>query len=188
MNWKKDEEGALVLDENGDPIALSDKGEVIPLDKVVALGKHQRVEAERDELKARVEQMTADLEELKGKAGDNDALKEQIEKLSADAEAAKSEFEVKLSAAERDHAIEAALLGAGCIDTKSARAHIDADGVKLIDGKLDGLDLEAFRTDRPYLFEADTKVKSAAPSSGAPTEPDIDPALAAAFGLPEDKE
>lgn len=188
MKFKKDEEGKLVLDEDGDPIAVSEKGEVIPLDNVVSLGKHQRVETERDTLKEQVEKMTADLEAIKANAGDTDALKKQIDELTEQAANAKTEFETKLTATERDHAIETALLGAGCVDTKAARAHIDFDAVKLADGKLSGLDLESFKTDRPYLFGSETLLKSAASTSGTPSEPDVDPSLEKAFGLPQTKE
>lgn len=185
MNWKKDEDGALVLDENGDPIALSESGEVIPLDKVVSLGKHARVESERDELKAQVDKLAADIEALNASAGDAEKLKAEVERITAESETAKTEWEGKLASREKEFAIESELLRAGCRDTKAARAHIDADALELKDGNLSGLDLESFKKDRAYLFDKPKKVDTGLPPSGTESPDD---GLRSAMGLPADKE
>ena len=103
MNWKKDEDGKLVVDEGGDPMALSESGEVIPLDKVVSLGKHARVESERDELKAQVDKLTGDIEALNASAGDAEKLKAEVERITAESESAKTEWEGKLASREKNH-------------------------------------------------------------------------------------
>lgn len=167
MKFKKDDEGKLVLDDNGDPIAVSESGEVIPLDKVVSLGKHQRIEGERDELKAKVAELEGQIAELAKGAGDAEALKAKVEELTAKVEADKTEYDARMAVRDKEYALDTALLKAGCRDTKAARAHVDIESAKVEDGKLVGLDLEAFKKDKPYLFGQVETHSSAAASSGA---------------------
>lgn len=184
MKWKKDEEGALVLDGDGNPIAVSESGEVIPLDKVVALGKHQRVESERDEYKAQADKLAAQIAELEKNAGDKEALAAQLAEMKAEAEKAAADFDARMAVRDREHALDTALLGAGvpAPRLKAAKALIDPEALTLTDGKLAGLDLDAFKADAAYLFETAAPVASAAASRGAAGDAD-DAKMRAVMGL-----
>lgn len=167
MRFKKDDEGKLVLDDGGDPIAIDSAGEVIPLDKVVSLGKHQRIEGERDEYKTRVETLEAQISELQKVSGDKDELEKKLTEMAADAEKTRTDLESRMAAKDKEYAVEAALLKAGCRDTTAARAHVDMDAIKIEDASLKGLDIEAFKKDRPYLFGPSDTVDTAPPLRGA---------------------
>lgn len=167
MKFKKDDEGTLVLDDAGDPIAVTETGEVIPLDKVVSLGKHQRIEGERDELKAKVAELEGQIAELGKGSADAEALKAKVDELTAKVETDKTEFEARMAVRDKEYALDTALLAAGCRDTKAARAHVDMDGLKVEGGRLAGFDPESFKKDRPYLFGPAETQSSAAPSGGA---------------------
>jgi len=168
MKFKKDDEGRLVLDEHGDPIAISEQGEVIPLDKVVSLGKHARVETERDEFKAEVGRLRDQIAELSKVTGDKDALEKRLAEITAGAEKTKADLESLLAARDKEYALDTALLGAGVPSDrlKAARALIDTEKLAVADGGLTGFDAESFKKDAPYLFAPAPKVDSAAASRG----------------------
>jgi hypothetical protein len=167
VKFKKDDEGKLVLDDAGDPIAISESGEVIPLDKVVSVGKYSRVEAERDELKTKVGELEGQIAELGKGAGDAEALKAKVDELTARVEADKTEFDARMAVRDKEYALDTALLAAGCRDTKAARAHVDMEALKVEGGKLAGFDPESFKKDRPYLFGETETVSTGLPSNGA---------------------
>lgn len=166
MKFKKDDEGKLVLDDSGDPIAVDDAGEAIDLSKVVAIGKYQRTESERDTYQEQNATLQADIAKLQESAGSAEELKAKVDELTAKAAAEATEFETKLAAAEREHAIETALLAAGCRDTKAARTHIAAEAVTVADGKISGLDLDALQKERPYLFTPSATASTGAKPNG----------------------
>ncbi len=168
LKFKKDAEGKLVLDDDGNPIAIDGQGEVIPLDKVVSLGKHQRIETERDEYKDQLATLKGEVESLKTSAGNAEELKTKIEELTTKSATAETEFEKKIAARDKEYVLDTALLGAGvpAARIKAAKALIDSEKVAVVNGKLDGLDLDAFKKDNDYLFGETTTVSSAAASSG----------------------
>ena len=195
MKFKKDEEGKLVLDDNGDPIAVTESGEVIPLDKVVSLGKHTRVEAERDEYKGEVEKLRGQIDELSKQGGDAEELKAQIEELKTKSDAAKTESEQRIADKDAEiaelakgHAIDTALLGAGVPEArlKAAKALLDIDKVELSNDQLTGLDVETFKKDNAYLFDT-TTTSSAAASRGAAGASKGEAVLRESMGLPPEK-
>lgn len=155
MRFKKDDEGGLVLDESGDPIAVSDKGDVIDLSKVVSLSKHERIATERDEYKGQLEGLQARIEELSAKAEGNDALQSQIAEIKAKAETDRAELEGRLSSAATEYALDTALLGAGveADRLKAARAYVERDKLTIDEsGRLSGLDIDALKADHAFLF------------------------------------
>jgi seryl-tRNA synthetase len=190
MKFKKDAEGKLVLDDDGNPIAVDGDGNVIPLDKVVALGKHQRIESERDEYKTEAETLRAQIAELQKAGGDKEELEKKLAEITAGSETAKADFEARMAARDKEYAMDTALLGAGVPvgRLKAAKALIDTEGIAVVNGKLDGLDLDAFKKDNDYLFEASTTVDTGAANRGA-TGVDKDEAqMRSIMGLPEKKE
>jgi hypothetical protein len=177
MKFKKDDEGKLVLDDAGDPIAIAENGDVIPLDKVVSLGKHARVEEERDAFKEKAAKLEGQIAELSKLPGQTEELKKKLDEMTEAAAKERTEFEGRMSARDKEFALETALLKAGCLDTKAARAHVDMDKLSIgEDGKLAGFDAESFAKDKSYLFEPPRKVDSAGPSRSASgySQEDID--------------
>jgi vacuolar-type H+-ATPase subunit I/STV1 len=172
VKWKKDDEGKLVLDDSGDPIAIDESGNAIDLSRVVAAGKHERVVSERDEYKTKAGDLEKQIDDLKQSVGNADELKTKVEELTSKAEQEKSEFETRLAAKDKEYALDTALLDAGVPGKrlKAAKALIDLESVKVDDGKLAGLDLAAFKKDNSYLFETVQPKKTAAPSSSPSVE------------------
>jgi hypothetical protein len=184
MKFKKDAEGKLVLDESGDPIAISDKGESIDLSKVVALGKHERIASERDEYKGEAEKLRKQIDELSAKSGSVEELQKQITDLQEKATQDSEEFDKKLAdkdaefaANTKDHAIDVALLGVG-VDKgmlRAAKALIDSEKMTLADdGTLIGFDGEKFKTDYPSLIDSSAPVDMGAPPSGSASGADLE--------------
>lgn len=169
LKFKKDAEGKLVLDDEGNPIAIDGEGNPIPLDKVVSLGKHQRIEGERDEYKSKVEELTGQISELQKSAGNAEELKAKVEELTTKSAATETEFQAKIAARDKEYVLDTALLGAGvpADRLKAAKALVDPEKIAVVNGKLDGLDLDTFKKDAAYLFTESTTVSSAAASRGA---------------------
>lgn len=169
MRFKKDDDGKLVLDESGDPIAITESGEVIPLDKVVSLGKHARVEGERDEYKGQVEKLQAQISDLSKVSGDKEALEKQLADIKAAADADRAELQAKAAARDKEYALNETLLGAGVPKErlKAAKALVDPASLTVDGEKLTGLDLESFRKDNAYLFAPQETYSTGLPPRGA---------------------
>jgi vacuolar-type H+-ATPase subunit I/STV1 len=184
VKFKKNEDGTLVLDGDGNPIAVDEGGEVIDLTKVVAVGKHQRIVDELGQTKTRVDELEGQIGDLQKVAGNAEELKTKVEELSGTLETSKSEFSEQLAAKDKEYALDTALLAAGVPSDrlKAAKALVDPAGLTLHDNRLVGLDLDSFKKDNDYLFAATTAVSSAAASAGAPTDKG-DTGLRAAMGL-----
>lgn len=118
----------------------------------VNINKFKRLEAKYEELKKQYEETSTKLSELSTSNGSVDELKKQIDELKTANETALNDANARFATAEKDHAIEAALLKAGCKDTIAARAHIDRESVTIKDGQITGLDVETLKKDRGYLF------------------------------------
>lgn len=189
MKFKKDDKGKLELDEKGDPIAITEEGETIPLDKVVSLGKHTRVETERDELKTENAKLTTQIGELSKLTGDKEALEKRITEITEGSEKTKTDLEARLATRDKEYALDTALLGAGVSEKKlkAAHAYVDMEKITVADGKLSGLDLESFKKENDFLFGPPVKVDSAAASRSAGGTDPSEARLAAAMGLSEEK-
>lgn len=168
MKFKKDDDGKLVLDEKGDPIAISESGEVIPLDKVVSQAKHQRIETERDELKGQLEKLQGQVAGLEKVSGDKEALEKQLVEIREAAEREKGELEGRMTARAREYALDTALLASGipADRLKAAKAYVDAEKLELDGEKLKGFDLESFKKEHEYLFEGTQSLAGGLPPRG----------------------
>jgi hypothetical protein len=109
----------------------------------------RRIIAERDSLRA-------ELAEAKS-ADDVEAAKK----------AATEEVQALYDAKMLDFGIEMALIKAGCINTRAARALIETDGLSLEGEAVRGLDAAKLARDYPYLFSAVPKVSTGASPAGA---------------------
>ncbi|MHB1323983.1 MAG: phage scaffolding protein [Coriobacteriia bacterium] len=170
MKFKKDDEGKLVLDDKGDPIAIDEQGEVIPLDKVVSLGKHTRVETERDDYRGQVEKLNGQIADLQKSSGNAEELQKKLDELTEAATKEKADFEGRMGAKDREYALDMSLASLGLTDEakrKAAKALIDAEKLGVEGGKLTGFDSESFKKDNAWLFETTESAASAAASRGA---------------------
>lgn len=179
MKYKRDGD-ELVLDDAGDPILLSDGGEVVDLTKIVSKVKHDRIAAEREEFKTQVDTLSSKIEELSTAGATVEEMRTQIEQIKQSASEEKTAIETRLSEAEskyagalKTHAVETSLLDAGIPKKrlKAALALLDSDKLEYEDGKLSGLDVEALRSDHDYLFDVGEIRDSAAASRGGGGKP-----------------
>ncbi len=174
MKFRKDDDGKLVLDDNGDPIAVSDKGNVIDLTKIVSEDKHNRIASEREEYKSKVEELQKQIGELSAKSESAEELQKQIAELKASATESESEWKAKLEAREKDHALDTALLGAGVPDKllKAAKAMIDPEK---------GFEPESFKSEYPSFFAPVKRKDSAGQPAGTEDGSDLIAAVDAVF-------
>lgn len=168
MKFKKDDEGKLVLDEKGDPIAISESGEAIPLDKVVSLVKHQRIESERDDLKEQLDKLQGQVADLGKLSGDKEALEKKVAEMQEASERERGEYESKITARTRDYALDTTLLASGvpADRLKAAKAYVDAEKLELEGEKLKGFDVESFKKEHEYLFESTDALSGGLPPRG----------------------
>jgi TolA-binding protein len=158
---KKDDDGNLVLDENGDPILL---------DRVVLEEKHQRIAEERDQLKAQLDDLRGQVEELEKVTGDKAALEKQLADIREAAEKQTSELQSRLAEREREYMLDTVLLGAGLKPERLKAAKALIEDVKVEDGKLVGLDVEEFRKANEYLFDMPKEGGTGLPPRGPAAE------------------
>jgi len=158
LRYKKDDEGKLVLDDNGDPVLL---------DRVVLEEKHARISDERDQLKTQLEELRGQVDGLEKLSGDKEALEKQLVEIKEAAEREKGEFETRMAERDRQYALDTALLGAGLKPERLKAAKALIEGVEVKDGKLEGLDVESFRKENEYLFDVPKEGGSGLPPRGA---------------------
>jgi len=156
--------------------------------KEVTISKQQydemkaKLEARLQEKESELSKFMTDLESLKEKANTAEEYKSELDKIKQEAEENATRFAQEKAQLELTSELDKALLAAGCIDTKAARAHINLENVKLESGKLAGFDADSFKAEKAYLFPQPT-VNAGVPKTGAPDSEDA--SIRAAFGLKE---
>lgn len=157
---------ALGLTEEQADKVIAGYGHMVPKtrldDKIQDLKDLQKTLEDRDK----------QLEELK--KVDSAKLQEEITKLQTANETLKTEYETKLTQREYDYALENALRDAKAKNPKAVKALLNSEGIKLVDGKLTGLDeqLKALKTSDDYLFQPDG-LKGASPHLGTGTKGNV---------------
>lgn len=178
MRFKKDEDGKLVVDENGDPIAIDSEGNPIPLDKVISEGKHtrllSRVEQERDTYKEELEKLRAQVDELSKITNDKEELEKQLATIREESAKTKEELERALQERERTYALDTLLLGAGVPKERLRAAKALIDEVEVEDGQVKGFDLDAFKKENAYLFAQPQVGNTAMPQRSAGGKPTVE--------------
>lgn len=140
---------ALGLTEEQADKVINAYGQMVPKtrldDKIQDLKELQDTLADRDK----------QLEELK--KVDAQSLQVKITELQTQNETLKTEYETKLTQREFDYALENALRDSKAKNAKAVKALLDTSIVKVVDGKLVGLDeqLKSLKTSDEYLFQAD---------------------------------
>lgn len=165
------------------PVKLAD----LSTGSYVHRDKYADAETKLKSYEKQVEELSAAVEEFKGKGGDDD-FKKQLEEVEAAYQKKLDDLKDTLEKERFSSKVEEVLMASNAKNTKALRALIDMDSVKLEDGSLVGIaeQIEAIKKDNDYLFDDGAK-STGMKMGGAPPAKDtfIDSARAAA-GLKKD--
>jgi uncharacterized protein YjiS (DUF1127 family) len=117
---------------------------------------YDELKAKNTSLTEQVEKNAKDLKGLSKLTKDNEELNSKITSLTDENKQIKADSEKKIANMKLDSAVNNALSGRKARNTKSVRALLDMDNVKLSeDGQLSGLDdqLDTIEKDNPFLFD-----------------------------------
>lgn len=125
-----------------------------PQENFIPKTRFDEVNTQLKEVKTTNEKLSSDLDNAVKDSKSTEELKATIQKLQDDNKATQEKYEGEIQQRERDYLINDALREAGARNPKAAKALLDIENVKIIDGKLDGLDkqLEDLRKSDEYLF------------------------------------
>lgn len=134
---------------DGKQIAVVNDGSYIPRAKL------KEAADEAKELKRQLQERDTQLETLKTKAAGNEDLLKQINDLKTANQQVQTEWETKLAAQTKGHAIDRAIAEAKGKNPKAIKALLDLDKVSLDGENIIGLkeQLEALQTNDAYLFD-----------------------------------
>lgn len=116
------------------------------------------VTAERDGLKGQIEDYSTKLAEAQKSAEKGSELSKQLEDIKQSAEKAKADADQKLKDTKLGYEIDMALAKNGALNTKATKALVDMEKVGLDDnGKLTGFDeqLEQVKKENAFLFKTE---------------------------------
>ena len=127
-----------------------------PQDNFIPKSRFDEVLTQNKELKSNNEKLSTDLEQAVKGTKNAEELKATIEKLQEENKAVQEKYEADIQARERDYLIADALRSAGARNPRAAKALLDLENVKIVDGKLDGFEkqLETLKESDSYLFES----------------------------------
>jgi hypothetical protein len=128
-----------------------------PQDNFIPKARFDEVSTQNKELKTNNEKLSTDLETAMSSSKDAEELKATIAKLQEENKATQEKYESDIKMRERDYLISDALRDAGARNPKAARALLNIDELKVVDGKLNGFDdqLKTLKESDAYLFEID---------------------------------
>lgn len=151
-------EKALTFEELKKAVEENGKMKVVNLKDggYVDKDKYTAKEAEATALKDQVAAANKQIDDFKKL--DVEGIKAAADKYKADYEAAQAKYQEDLKKMQFDFALDKALGGAKAKNSKAVRALLDVDKLKLDGETLLGLkeQLEAVKTEAPYLFEETT--------------------------------
>ncbi|MDO4542084.1 MAG: phage scaffolding protein [Bacillota bacterium] len=100
-------------------------------------------------------QRDKDIADLKKNSGANEELKEQLKTLQTKYQTDTENLNKTIETMRFDSALDTALMAGKAKSAKAVKALLDLNEVKMVDGKITGLDaqLEALKSEHDYLFE-----------------------------------
>lgn len=124
------------------------------------------VEGERDTAKQELAANQAEFDTLKESAKGNERLEKQLADLQAKFDDAKTNSEKQLSEQQKDFAIKLALKEAQALDDDIVLGQLDKETIKVVDGKLQGLDeqLKGLQESKAFLFQQEEAQEQGAPN------------------------
>lgn len=110
---------------------------------------------ELEEIKNQLKEANTTIEDLKKNNKDNETLQNTIKEHETTIENLKKEAETK----DFNYALDTALKESKCKNTKAIKALLNMEGIKLNEGKFEGLEeqLKTLKESDSYLFEAGEK-------------------------------
>lgn len=147
----------LGLDKEVSEKVMAESGKTITeLSQVQA--KLTEAQTSIDSYKKTSEDQAKQLKDLKAAAGDNDALKSKVDELTTSLKESETKRTQAVDAVRVESAIDMALVKAGALNTKAARALLDDDKITVgKDGKVTGIDdqLTKVKEDNDFLFKSE---------------------------------
>ena len=125
--------------------------------------RYTKLKGQKVDLEEQIKTANTTIADLKRNNKDNETLQNTIKEHEATIENLKKEAEKK----DFNYALDTALKDAKCKNTKAIKALLNLEGIKLNDGKFEGLEsqIEALKQSDGYLFETG---QPAPPSTGGP--------------------
>lgn len=138
-----------VTEKLGDKKVMIDDGNFIPK------SRFNEVNEAKKELEKQIVDRDKQLKDLSSKAQGNEELTKQIEQLQLSNKQTQDDYENKIASIQFDYALDSALAGAKCKNSKALKALLDMDNIKYQEGKLEGLEsqLEGLKKEASYLFD-----------------------------------
>lgn len=161
---KKEELVKLGLDdETAGKVAAASAEE---LKGYIPKARFDEVNTAKNQAEEQVKERDKQIEGLKSSAGDAESLKKQIETLQETNKQKDKEHAAEIQKLKVDHAVDAALVSAKCLNVKAARALLNLDQAQLSDdGTVKGIaeQIKTLQTadDSKMLFGAAGKMKGA---------------------------
>lgn len=124
--------------------------------------RYNKLKTQKDDLKSQLDTANTTIEDLKKNNKDNETLQNTIKEHEATIANLKKEAETK----DFNYALDTALKESKCKNTKAIKALLDIEGIKLNEGKFEGLEeqLKTLKESDSYLF--DTGEQQTPPGSG----------------------
>jgi predicted CopG family antitoxin len=139
-------------------------GNYIPKDRFDEVNK------DKNDMKAANDKLTKDLADASKGVKSTEELTAKITELTASNKKIQEEADAKVAARELSYMIDGAVKGAKAKNSKAIQGMFDMTAVKVVDGKLVGLDaqIEAIKKSDPYLFDVEQKPETKLDQFGKP--------------------
>ena len=117
--------------------------------------RYNKLKTQKDDLKSQLDTANTTIEDLKKNNKDNETLQNAIKDHEATIATLKKEAETK----DFNYALDAVLKENKCKNSKALKALLNMEGIKLNEGKFEGLEeqLKTLKESDSYLFEAGEK-------------------------------
>ena len=115
--------------------------------------RYSKMKAKKEDFEEQLKTANTTIEDLKKNNKDNETLQNTIKEHETTIENLKKEAETK----DFNYALDTALKESKCKNTKAIKALLNMEGIKLNEGKFEGLEeqLKALKESDSYLFESD---------------------------------
>lgn len=117
--------------------------------------RYNKLKTQKDDLKGQLDTANTTIEDLKKNNKDNETLQNTIK----DHEATIANLQKEAETKDFNYALDNALKESKCKNTKAIKALLNMEGIKLNEGKFEGLEeqLKTLKESDSYLFEAGEK-------------------------------
>ena len=117
--------------------------------------RYNKLKTQKDDLKGQLDTANATIEDLKKNNTDNETLQNTIKGHEATIANLKKEAETK----DFNYALDAVLKDNKCKNSKALKALLNMEGIKLNEGKFEGLEeqLKTLKESDSYLFDTEEK-------------------------------